>query len=110
MEKLVRRSPVPGTTTKHPKSFETSMCTTGQKREAVEHQDQRVKKTVSATTACTQITEESLAIETTCVAYNKSSGQNSSLTTSFFFCSLLTQSFAQSFGKREENVCFLRQF
>jgi hypothetical protein len=56
------------------------------------------------------ITDESLAIETTCVAYNKSSGQNSSLTTSFFFCSLLTQSFTQSFGKREENVCFLRQF
>lgn len=56
------------------------------------------------------ITKESLAIETTCVAYNKSSGQNSSLTTSFFFCSLLTQSFTQSFGKREENVCFLRQF
>jgi hypothetical protein len=30
MEKLVRRSPVSAITTKHPKSFETSMCTTGQ--------------------------------------------------------------------------------
>jgi hypothetical protein len=38
MEKLVRRSPVSAITTKHPKSFETSVCTTGQKKEAVEHQ------------------------------------------------------------------------
>ncbi len=60
MEKLVRRSPVSDITTKHPKSFETSMCTTAQKKEAVEHQDQRVKKTVSATTACTQISSTPL--------------------------------------------------
>jgi hypothetical protein len=44
--KLVRRSQISAITTKHPKSFETSMCTTRQKKEAVQHQDQRVKKTV----------------------------------------------------------------
>jgi len=60
MEKLVRRSPVLATTTKHPKSFETSMCNTGQKKEALEHPDQRVKKTVSATTACPQISSTPL--------------------------------------------------